>query len=369
MGWPSTGEPATGMLSDLRILDFSTLLPGPYCTQIFADMGADVLKVEQPGGDPARHFPGGMYEIANRNKRSITLNLKDPADQARALALAAEADVVLEGFRPGVAERLGIGYEQIRAVKPDIVYCSISGFGQTGPWRLRPGHDLTYLATSGGLAFSPHWHGKPRRSGIPIADLSASTFAAISILAALRDRDRGNAGGAWLDVAISDTTLAFAAPRGGLGVRLSDADRVSVYPHNDLFETADGETIAVSAVEKKFWDQLRRALSDYVPELADTRFDEAEGRLRHGDLLSDLLARAFLQKEAQYWVALFEKLDVPVERTLPIAEAARTEHSAARGLLATCEGDEQIVFPVHCNGSVIGRYRRRAPGLGRMLKP
>lgn len=363
MAWPPRQGEAGTMLSDLCVLDFSTFLPGPYCTQIFADMGADVIKVEAPQGDPSRSYAGGMYEIGNRNKRAITLDLKQPGDIAHALALAASADVLVEGFRPGVADRLGIGYEAVKAVNPAIVYCSVSGFGQTGPWRDRPGHDLTYLAISGALSFSPHWHGKPKRSGVPIGDLSGSSFAAISILAALRERDRRGEG-CWLDVSLVDATMAFVAPRGGPGINLRDEDRLGVYANNDVYETADGEMVAVSAVEDKFWLRLRQGLLPYAPGLADSRFDLPRDRIRHGDALYDLLADAFRQKPAAHWTALFEELDVPVERTLPLAEAARSEHAAARGIVARCGEDEQLVFPVHRNGRPIGSYRSLPPSLG-----
>jgi crotonobetainyl-CoA:carnitine CoA-transferase CaiB-like acyl-CoA transferase len=351
------------MLSHLRVLDFTTFLPGPYCTQILADLGADVIKVEAPQGDPARGYSSGMYEIGNRNKRGVVLDLKIASDQARACRLAAEADVVLEGFRPGVAARLGVGYEQLKAVRPDIVYCSISGFGQTGPWRDRPGHDLTYLAVSGALSFSPHWRGEPKRSGVPVADLAASSFAAIAVLAALSDRDRTGEG-CWLDVSIADATMAFIAPRGGPGLRHRNEDRLGVYANNDLFQSADGQTLAVSAVEDKFWDRLRAGLLPYAEGLADPRFDTPGDRIRNGDALSDLLASAFLQKTASDWVALFEELDVPVERTLPLADAVRGPQARARGIVGECGGDEQVVFPVHRNGVVIGGYRSRPPSLG-----
>jgi crotonobetainyl-CoA:carnitine CoA-transferase CaiB-like acyl-CoA transferase len=363
MSWPARTEAAQGMLADLRVLDFTTFLPGPYCTQMFADMGADIIKVEAPQGDPSRTYAGGMYEIANRNKRAITLNLKDEGDRTQALALAASADIVLESFRPGVAQRLGIGYEHVKAARNDTIYCSISGFGQTSPWRDRPGHDLTYLAISGALSFSPHWHGKPKRSGVPVADLAGSSFAAISILAALHDRQKSGQG-CWLDVAIADATIAFIAPRGGPGLNLRNEDRLGVYANNDLYDAADGVTLAVSAVETKFWERLRDGLAPFAPALGDERFASPASRIEHGDALHALLTEAFAQKSSAHWLALFEKLDVPVEQTLSLAEAARSEHALARGIVETCNGDEQIVFPVHRNGEVIGRYSQRAPALG-----
>jgi crotonobetainyl-CoA:carnitine CoA-transferase CaiB-like acyl-CoA transferase len=361
-GWPEGGV-TDGMLSGLKILDFTTFLPGPFCTQMFGDMGADVIKVEHPAGDPARGYAGGMYEIANRNKRAITLDLKRESDQRQALRLARHADVVLESFRPGVADRLGIGAEALRATNKGLVYCSISGFGQTSPWRDRPGHDLTYLAKSGALSFSPHWKGFPKRSGVPIADLSASSFAAVAILAALRDRDRSGVG-CYLDVSLLDSTMAFIAPRGGPGLTLRDEDRLGVYANNDIYLAADGERVAVSAVEQHFWERLRDGLKDYAPGLLDPRFADGAGRVRHGDDLYDLLEAAFVQEPAEHWEGVFGRLDVPVERVTSLAEAARSEHAAMRELVAGPPEREQIIFPVRRDGAIIGRFRRPPPGLG-----
>src|SRR4051812_753402 len=197
-------------LIDIRVLDLSQLLPGPFCTQILADLGAAVVKVEPPDGDPARGMPSDLFATANRNKASVDLDLKAPADRNACLRLAAASDVVVEGFRPGVVERLGVGYEDVRARNPGVVYCSISGFGRTGPRRDRPGHDANYLAASGALAYSGHWSEVPRRSGLPIADLAASCYGAIAILAALHERARTGLGG-HIDLAMADAAMAFAS--------------------------------------------------------------------------------------------------------------------------------------------------------------
>jgi crotonobetainyl-CoA:carnitine CoA-transferase CaiB-like acyl-CoA transferase len=354
--------PGVGPLADLRVLDFSTFLPGPYATQILADLGADVVKVEPPGGDDARRLPG-IHGAANRNKRGIVANLKEDRDRTACLRLAAEADVVVEGWRPGVAARLGVGYEDVRRVRPDVVYCSISGYGQTGPNRDKPGHDLNFLAASGGLAFSAHWGEPPRRSGVPVADLAGSTHAVIAILSALHERDRTGEG-CHLDVAIVDATMAFASPRGGPSFAVHDEQRLGVYAVNDVYETRDGALVAVSAVEPKFWTRLRKVLSPYMPRLREPRFDDADGRREHGDELKSVLAEAFRQRDADEWVAVFRKADVPVERVLTLAEAARSPQAAARGVVASRGGEEQVVFPVLRDGRPMGRFDRRAPDLG-----
>ncbi len=362
--WPASSAEADGPLAGLRVLDFSNWLPGPFCTQLFGDLGADVVKVEAPDGDPGRGGTGWVFDAANRNKRSLVADLKQAGDRAACLRLAAGADIVVEGFRPGVADRLGIGYDAIRAVRPDVVYCSISGYGQTGPWRHRAGHDLSFLAASGALHAAPHWRAAaPRRSPVAVADLSAAFYAAVAILAALRERDR-NGQGAHLDIAIADAALAVASPRAGLDFAVKPEERHGVYPNNDLYRAADGQWITVAAVEPKFWEGLRGTLAAWAPALADARFDDEAGRRAHGDDLCDLLATAFAQRPAADWVALFEDRDVPVDRVVGVAEAVRSEQTRARGIVAACDGAELVVFPVLKDGDVLGRFHSRPPALG-----
>jgi len=177
-----------GLLDGVRVLDLGIWRPVPYATQLLAEMGADVLKVEPPGGDPMRVFPQ-LFAILNANKRSVVVDLKTPAGAARVLALAAGADAVMEGFRPGVADRLGVGYEAVQAVNPSVVYCSISGFGASGPMAQVPGHDINYQALSGVLA--PRGQ-RPAAASIPVGDLGAGMTAAMSVVAAvLRARGTG----------------------------------------------------------------------------------------------------------------------------------------------------------------------------------
>lgn len=334
---------------------------------MLADLGADVIKVEGPGGDPARHLRDGIYAAANRNKGSVTADLKTDEDRIACLRLAESADVVVEGFRPGVASRLGIGYEDVVRRNPAVVYCSISGYGQNGPWRTKGGHDLTFLASSGALSFSAHWGEPPRRSGVPVADLAASTFATIAILASLRERDRTGQGG-HLDVAIADAALAFISPRSGPNFLLRNEDRHSAYPTNDVFETADVDLLAVSAVEPQFWARLRDTLMPYAPELADSRFDNADDRHCNGDELKTILARVFRSQTAGHWLQLFADVDVAVEPVITVAEAAHSAQTTTRGIVQTCQNEEQVVFPVLRNGQPLAQFRSRAPEPGRYAR-
>src|SRR3954471_16793022 len=188
-------------LDGVRVVDFSMFVPGPFASSILADLGADVIKVEPPRGDPGRGYVPVQFETENRNKRAIAVDLKH-ADAASVVEkLVTRAEVVLEGFRPGVAKRLGIDYETLRAYNGRLVYCSISGYGQNGPWRERPGHDVNYVAAGGGLAFPGQWLKPPVRSSLPLADMSGGSFAAIAVLSALYKRNETGQG-AYLDLSL-----------------------------------------------------------------------------------------------------------------------------------------------------------------------
>jgi alpha-methylacyl-CoA racemase len=361
--WTTRGDLAsTGPLADLRVIDLSALLPGPFCAQMLADLGADVLKIEPPTGDNSRRMPSDIFATANRNKRGAILDLKRAEDRAVLLDLADDADVLIEGFRPGVVDRLGVGAEQVRARRPAIVYCSISGFGQQGPLRDRPGHDANYLAAGGALSYSGHWLGPPRRSGLPVADLAAAAYATIAILTALHDRDRTGVG-AHIDVAMADAAMAFASARGGRRLDLPNADRSHLYPTNDLFEAADGEVLAVGAVEDGFWEALRSVLARDEPRLKDSRFDDEAGRRRHGDELSRLLDEVFARRPAREWLLLLGPHDVPVERVATLQQAATTGPAVARGIVRELDGERHVLFPALRDGQPMAQLRTLAPSL------
>src|SRR2546423_6015666 len=181
-------------LDGVRVVDFAMFVPGPFASSILADLGADVIKVEPPRGDPGRSYVPVQFDTENRNKRSIALDRKNADAKAVVEKLVERADVVMEGFRPGVAKRLGIDYETLRSHNAQLVYCSISGYGQTGPWRERPGHDVNYVAAAGGLAFPGQWLREPARSSLPIADMAGGGFAPPALLPAPRGGQRGELG-------------------------------------------------------------------------------------------------------------------------------------------------------------------------------
>jgi crotonobetainyl-CoA:carnitine CoA-transferase CaiB-like acyl-CoA transferase len=266
-----------GALAGLRLLDLTMYLPGPYATLLLADFGADVLTIEPPSGDLARHIapPVGtdsaLHNWVARNKRSCVLDLKSESGRASFRELVSGADVVLEGFTPGVAERLGVDYKSCCHAKPDIVYCSISGGGHGHPLASTPGHDINYLALAGFLDQTLTEEGSPATIGPPIADIAAGLHAAVGILAALRHRDAGG-GGQFVDVSIMGAALALTAPQ-----QVKAAAPIPLDPSRDhnlgtdpayrLYRTRDRRFVAIGAFEDKYWVRLCDALGrrDLVP--------------------------------------------------------------------------------------------------------
>jgi crotonobetainyl-CoA:carnitine CoA-transferase CaiB-like acyl-CoA transferase len=240
-----------GLLHGVRVLDLSIWRPGPYATQLLADLGADVLKVEPPGGDPMRVFPE-LFSTINANKRSIALDLHDPEQRARAHELVAEADALVEGFRPGVAARLGMGEPEVRAINPSIVYTSVSGYGQDGPLAQTPGHDLNYQAYAGML--TPKG-GPPIESTVPVADLTGGVFAAMTTCAALLARERTGTGER-IDVAMTEILATWTGPFTGTSVAGQDQP-MGKLPSYGPFPTGDGRWITLGIIdEQHFWARL-----------------------------------------------------------------------------------------------------------------
>src|SRR5436190_12975747 len=324
-------------------------VPGPFSTAILADLGADVIKVEPPRGDPGRSYVPVQFETENRNKRSVVVNLKDPQAADIVARLAAHTQVVIEGFRPGVAKRLGIDYETLRRHNARLVYCSISGYGQTGPWRERPGHDVNYVAAAGGLAFPGQWLKQSARSSLPIADMAGGAFAATAILAALREGK-----GAYLDLSLFEAAFFLTAMRHGLDPKVDP--RAHLFPVNDVFETADGQRMTLGILEEHFWQNFVRI----VPELADERFATDAKRRANGNELSRKLEQVLKRKTAAEWQRLLEEHDVPVDLCVTPGEAA--EHPQLVERKATERGHAK--FPLWANGRRAGSIRHGTPKLG-----
>ena len=334
-------------LAGIRVLDFSVLLPGPFATSILGDLGADIIKVEPPAGDFARNMPEALFRVANRNKRNIAIDLKRDESSEVILRLARWADIAFETFRPGVAARLGIGYPHLSSLNQRIVYCALTGYGQTGPWRDAPGHDLNYLAAAGALMFRGHWLGTPQRSGLPVADIAGGAFAVIAMLAALRERDRTGRG-VELDMSLFEAALFATAARHGLD--LEQDGRAHLYPTNDVFETADGQRLALGIVEPHFWMNFRDAVVEFDPGLASPRFDDEASRRQHGDELSRLIAGVFKQKTLTQWMDHFAGRDVPLQPLVTARAGSESVHAVARKLMTEIDGERLMAFPVHADG-------------------
>jgi crotonobetainyl-CoA:carnitine CoA-transferase CaiB-like acyl-CoA transferase len=336
-------------LKGIGVVDFSMFVPGPFASAMLADLGAEVTKVEMPSGDPGRGYVPVQFETENRNKRSLALDLKNPAAKEIVHRLVRKADVVVEGFRPGVAKRLSIDFESLKKSNPRLICCSISGYGQSGPWRERPGHDVNYVAAAGALAFPGQWLKPPARSSLPIADMGGGAFAAVAILAALHEGK-----GAYLDLSLFESAFFWAAMRHGLDPEVDP--RAHIFPVNDVFETQDGRRLTLGILEEHFW----RNFVKLAPELGEERFSSDALRREHGNALSLKLEQVIRTRKASEWLRLCDENDVPVDLCVTPGEAARHPQLVERQ--ATERGYAK--FPVWANGRRGGAIRSRTPKLG-----
>ncbi|HLS87270.1 MAG TPA: CaiB/BaiF CoA-transferase family protein [Burkholderiales bacterium] len=343
-------------LAGIRVVDFAMFIPGPFCSAMLADLGAEVIKVEMPRGDPGRAYIPVQFHMENRNKRSIALDLKHKDKDRIVERLARRADIVLEGFRPGVAKRLGIDYESLKRHNPRLIYCSISGYGQTGPWRERPGHDVNYVAAAGGLAFPGQWLQPPARSSYPVADMAGGSFAAVAVLAALHQRGASGKG-CYLDLSLFEAGFFWAAMRHSLDPNVDP--RAHLFPVNDVFETRDGKRLTLGILEEHFWDNFRRIVPGFGFESDD--FSTDAKRRQNGDELSRRLAEAMKTRTAEEWIRLCEENDIPVDLCVTPGEAAASNRQLIEREAVT-EGFP--TFPVWADGRRGGALRAGTPGLG-----
>lgn len=347
-------------LNGVKVLDLTRLLPGPYCTMLMGDMGAEVIKLEEPRlGDYARELLPGMYYAVNRNKKSVGVDLKHERGRDIFYRLAATADVVVEGFRPGVVDRLGVGYEDVKRLNPDIIYCSISGFGQTGPNRLRSGHDINYVALSGAASIPAAVGERPSGSGLPVTDLCAGMFAVMTITAALLARSKGK-GGQYLDVSVTDAIFSWVSTRGGdyamTGVELPPEKMKNLNPTNDIFDTADGRQISIGVVEEQFWQAFCKA-SGHEELLVHEQFSTYDLRRQHGVELKTIMHKIFTERTLPQWITLLESAGVPCARVNTVAEAYGDQQFQARQMVSEMfvpqlgRNIKQVAFPVKMSGT------------------
>ena len=340
--------PLADALAGIRVLDLSRLLPGPFLTMVLADLGADVVKIEDPRvGDYLRALPpakggiSGRFLAVNRGKRSLALDLKAASQRDAFLRMVEQADVVVESFRPGVLDKLGVGYAQLAAVNPKIIVCSISGYGQTGPYTHRAGHDLDYIALAGVLAMGGLAGGPPVMPGVQIADLAGGAlWSATAILAALVGRHRTGKG-AHLDISMTEGALALLAAElgnhdcGARPTRAAEAINGGLACYG-IYRTQDDRYLAVGALEPKFWIALNQAIGrpPNVAELIGNPAEQAKTR--------DELAAIFATKPAAEWHAILAKHDCCVEIVVEVDELADHPLHRAREVFFTIDGGDKV---------------------------
>lgn len=366
---------SAGPLAGIKVLDFSRILSGPYASMVLADLGAEIIKVEPiENGDETRNFPpfqAGLshYYIAlNSNKKSISIDLKSPEGLQIAKDLAQQSDIVLENFRPGVMDRLGLGYDTLRAANPRLLYCSITGFGANSPHGDKPAFDIVAQALSGVMSVNCEPGQAPNKLGIPLGDLAGSIFSLFGLLAALHERN--NTGfGKHIEVAMLDSLIALQGYLAqiyfvtGQTPQPVGTQHPSIVPYGS-FPTSDGHVI-VACLTERFWHNFARCL-DLEDLISDPRFALYDARLANRNDLEPIIHARMTINTTVYWLERLEQFDVPSAPILSIGEALKQDHVAARGLVETVShpiiGDmKRVRGPIRFDGQ--GPAPATAPSL------
>ncbi len=363
-----------GVLSSLKVLDFSVLLPGPFASLMLADLGADVVRIENPGQfDLVRSFPpfdgdsSAAHAYLNRSKRSVALDLKQPQSADIVKRLVRKYDIVLEPFRPGVMDRLGVGYEALKAAHPGVIYCSLTGYGQTGPLRDRAGHDINYLALSGVMSHSGRKAAGPVPQGCQVADIGGgSCNALVGILAAVIHRQQTGEG-QHVDVSMFDGALAwnmFAATQSLTGGEVPDYESMTLNGGSayDYYRTRDGRYLSVGSLEPRFWLGFCETIGH--PELAARVYPSGV----ETEKLKEKIRAIIAQKTRDEWTATFAGKDFCVEPVLTVGEALAHPQTSARGMVVNVPKADgttqpQLGCPITFSGSE-AEYRHAGVPLG-----
>jgi len=344
-----------GPLAGIRVLDLTRVLAGPAATLALADLGAQVIKIEPPGtGDETRSFPpfrdgeSHYYLSVNRGKKSIVIDLKTEAGVALVRDLAAKCDILVENYRPGVMDRLGLGYSTLSAVNPRLIYCAISGFGMTGPLRDRPSFDIVLQALSGALSVNGEPGAAPVKLGIPLGDLVGGINGPIAILAALHERN-ATGRGRLIDISLLDGMigmlgyLAQLAFFTGADPQPQGSQHPNLVPYG-AFPARDG-SIIIACLTNNFWERICEALG--MPELAlDARFDTIEKRRDNRDAVNEIIAQFTRQKAVQELVAVFTQCQVPHAPILGITDALAQPQAVARGMVVQAQHQTLGEIPI-----------------------
>ena len=352
-------------LEGIRVVDLTRALAGPYCTMMLGDLGADVIKVERPGrgddsrgwgppfvGEPYGPYPGesAYFIAANRSKRSVTVNLKSPEGQEIVRRLAGVSDALVENFRTGVLDQMGLGYADLHAVNPRLVYCSISGYGRTGPYAERPGYDFIIQAEGGMMGITGPEEGPPYRVGVPIVDITSGMFAATAILAALRARDLTGEG-QLVDISLLDTQVALLANVGsnylvgGAEPRRLGNAHPNIAPY-EAFRARD-RWFAVAAANQRQWSILCEVIGR--PDLKDDpRFATNGARVSNRPALVEALGQAFAARDAEAWLAELREAGLPCGPINTVPDVFAHPQAQARGL--ALEAEHPTAGPVRLAG-------------------
>lgn len=347
-------------LADLTVVDLTVNIPGPFCSMILGDLGGRVIKVEPPGGDPFRKSPD-MWAGINRGKQSIVLDLKTSGGREVLRELVLLAGIVLEGWRPGVAKRLGADYETLSERNPALVYCSISGFGQDGPWKDRPGHDINYLALTGYLGLQADIEGRPWPPATLVSDMAAGLHAAISTLAAVNGA-KVSGQGAYIDLSMAEAALSMLTPElseAAAGNRSDGQSNVTSIPHYGLFLCSDDKWLSLGIVhEDHFWSRFCAVAGlDSLEEL------DLSERIARGQELRELIQRTVATREAAEWEKLLLEADVPAAIVARIEDVFQSPQLKARGAHVDRDSRRYLSYPARFStGSVAPSGA--PPGLG-----
>lgn len=379
-----TVQTAPGPLAGLRVLEFAQIAAGPFMGSLFADLGADVVKIERPdGGDGMRSWPpihdpedggegpfSGNFTSLNRNKRSVAIDIKDPADAARFRRLLARADLMIENFRPGVLDRNGFGYADVRKINPRLVYCSITGYGQTGPYAQKGAFDVTVQAMSGVMSVTGESDGPPVKCGVPVGDFAAGLYGAFVSLAAI-NRARETGQGAHVDCSLLGALLGISALQTSqfFGTGAAPERLGSKHPRNapyQGFESAD-RPFTIAAGNNKLWRDTCAVVGR--PELADDpRFTTQGLRAQNQDQLAAILQPIFLTRPAAHWLEQFDALGIPCAPINDFREVLTDPHVAAMNWVTEVTMPNgatvpTVGFPVGLTGFDFA-IRRPPPALG-----
>jgi len=366
--------------SGLRIVDLSRILSGPFCTMYFGDLGADVIKIEPPTGDDTRTWGPPFVEgesayflSVNRNKKSVVLDLKDDDDRQRLLGLVRQADVVVENFRPGTLAKLGIGFDVLASVKPDIILVSISGFGQTGPYRDDPGYDVIAQGMSGLMAITGELGGPPVKPGLSLADVSAGMWAIIGILTALYQRRQDQEPQPrWIDISLLEAMMAFHTYAAGNffatgkdPVPLGNA-HPNICPYQ-AFEAADGY-MNLAVGNDSLWKRFCEAMG-YPEWVTDTRFRTNADRVNNRAILIPLLAEHFISRPVAYWVNLLKESGIPCGPIYRFSDLYADPYIRERNMVFSVEHPtagtvRQVAHPIKFGPDAIPHRHSAPPLLG-----